>query len=70
MDPLIHGYVHKSWHPNNHLGETLTPVYKRKKKKHWNVRKGKKNNPILASINAYRLNKKLNQVYWNIPKFP
>lgn len=31
MDPLIHGYVHKSWHPNNHLGETLTPVYKRKK---------------------------------------
>jgi len=31
MDPLIRGYVHKPWHPNNHLGETLTPVYIKKK---------------------------------------
>lgn len=31
----------------------------------------KEKTPILASINAYSLNKKkLNQVYRNIPKFP
>ncbi len=32
MDPLVHGYVHGPWHPNNHLGETLTSCVRKKKK--------------------------------------